>query len=240
MKDISKMGERMLNKFNKPATLRTRENSKATMLNPLAGLEITNSIERDCFAELTRIIDVFRACDHGEHRGPFAINSPHHFTILFESFEQREAFRKAVALINHGEQYWAGDAFFGSLDILKSGRKGPNFSARPNPFAKAAPEKISTDNAVKYSHLRAEAKKTAEKLKAYTEDRTWISICFDTPQDMEEARKRLGLPAEKFVHVEDMLAAIQKTFGVALDVPIVPFALRAESRPDKALNALVE
>ncbi len=229
----------MLNKYDKPATMRTRGNRKATMPNPLADLEITDSIERDCFAELARIIDVFRACDHGGFRGPFAINSPHHFTILFESFDQREAFRKAVGLINHGEQYWTGDAFLGSLDLLKSGRKGPNFSARANPFAKAAPEKAPTDNAVKYSQLRAEAKKTAEKLKAYTEDRTWISICFDTPQDMEEARKKLDLPDGKFVHVEDMLAAIHKTFGVTLEVPIVPFTLRAESRPDKALKVLV-
>lgn len=230
----------MLNKYDNPATMRTRGNRKATMPNPLADLEITDSIERDCFAELARIIDVFRACDHGEFRGPFAINSPHHFTILFESFDQREAFRKAVGLINHGEQYWAGDAFLGSLDLLKSGRKGPNFSARPNPFAKAVLEKAPTDNAVKYSQLRAEAKKTAEKLKAYTEDRTWISICFDTPKEMTAARKKLGLPAEKFVHVEDMLTVIQNTYGITLDVPNTPFALRAESRPDKALNALVE
>lgn len=230
----------MLNKYDKPATMRTRENRKATMPNPLADLEITDSIERDCFAELARIIDVFRACDQGEYRGPFAINSPHHFTVLFESFDQREAFRKAVGLINHGEQYWAGEAFLASLELLKSGHRDPDFAGRPNPFAKTAPDKAPTDNAVKYSQLRAETKKTAEKLKAYTEDRTWLSICFETPQDMEAARKKLGVPAEKFVHVEDMLAAIQKTFGVSLNVPVVPFALRAESRPDKALNALVE
>lgn len=229
----------MLNKFDKPATMRTRENRKATMPNPLADLDMTDSIERDCFSELAHVLDTFRACDRGEYRGPFAINSPHHFTILFESFDQREAFRKAVGLMNHGEQYWAGEAFLGSLDLLKSGRKSPNFSARHNPFAKTAPAKAPTDNAVKYSQLRAEAKKTAEKLKAYTEDRTWLAICFDTPQGIATARKKLGLPDEKFVHVEDMLAAIKKTFGVTLDVPVVPFALRAESKPDKALNALI-
>ena len=229
----------MLNKYDKPANLRTQANRRASMPNPLADLEMTDSIERDCFAELDRILDVFRACDRGEYRGPFTINSLHHFTILFESFDQREAFRKAVGLINHGEQYWSGEAFLGSLELLRTGRKGPSFAARQNPFAKAAPEKAPTDNAVKYSQLRAEAKKTSEKLKAYTEDRTWLALCFDTSQELADAQQKLNLPAEKFVHVEDMLAAIQQTVGVTLDIPTVPFALRAESRPDKALNALV-
>lgn len=229
----------MLNKFNKPAAMRTRETRNATMPNPLADLEMTDSIERDCFTELARVLDVFRACDRGEHRGPFAINSPHHFIILFESFEQREAFRKAMNLLNHGEQYWSGEALFGSLALLKSGHKGPTFAARPNPFAKATPEKAPTDNAVRYSQLREEAKKTSEKLKAYTEDRTWLAVCIDTPDALVAAQKQLGLSAEKFVHVDDMLRAIKNTFGVTLDVPAVPFALRAESKPDKALNALI-
>lgn len=229
----------MLNKYDKPATMRTRENRNATMPNPLEGLAMTDSCERDCFAELERILAVFRECDAGQHRGPFAIDSPHYFTITFESYEQREAFRKAMTLTNHGEQYWDGKAFFGSLELLKTGKKGPDFSARPNPFAKTAPKKGANDNAVKYSQLRAEAKKTAEKLKAYTEDRTWIAVCFETQNALSGAFTALGLPQEKFIHVEDMLAAIKEKFGLSLDVPAAPFALRAEAKPDKALNALV-
>lgn len=229
----------MLNKYDKPATMRTRENRKACLDDPLRDVAYSGTLHSDFRMELDHVLTIFRACDRGEYRGPFTATSPHHFTILFESFEQREAFRKAVGLMNHGEQYWAGDAFLGSLGLLQSGRKGPAFSARPNPFAKAAPEKAPTDNAVKYSQLRAEARKTAEKLKTYTEDRTWLAVCFDTPQDMAAARQKLGLADDKFMHVDDLLAAIKRTFGVTLDVPAVPFALRAESKPDKALNALI-
>lgn len=229
----------MLNKYDKPATLLTRESRKATMPNPLDELEGADSIEQDCFNELNKILTVFRACDRGEYRGPFAINSPHHFTIVFESCAQCVAFRKAVGLLNHGEQYWTGEAFLGSLEQLKTRNKSPSFSVRPNPFAKNAPAKAPTENALRYSQLRAEARKTTEKLQAYTEDRTWLAICFDTPQDLAAAIKRLGLRAEKFVHVEEMLVAIKKTFGVSLDVPTVSFALRAEHKPDNALNALV-
>lgn len=233
-----KWGGSMLNKFDKPANLRTRENRKATMQNPLDGLPEYPTIQDSCFAELAKVLEVFRECDKGEHRGPFAINSPVHFTICFESNEQREAFRAALHLKNHGEQYWDGAAFLGSLDLLKKGKSTNTFSARENPFAKQIAKK-TTENAEKYSILRAEVKKTVEKMKMFTDDGTWIAVCFDTKKSLQDACKKLGIPNDKFIHIDDMLTAIQKTQKIVLPVPHVQFALRAEPRPDKALNALV-
>lgn len=229
----------MLNKFDKPATMRTRENRKATMPNPLEGLPVTDDCSADCFVELEHVLAAFRECDAGQHRGPFAINSPNFFTIVFESYKQREAFRKAMSLTNHGEQYWDGAAFFGTLDLLKSGKKSPEFSARPNPFLKLTPKKAPTENAIKYSHLRAEVKKVTEKMELFIEDRTWIAVCFPTPEALADAFNALGLPPAKFVHIEDLLPAIEKKCGVTLNVPAADFALRAEFKRDKALCALV-
>ena len=230
----------MPNPYDKPATMRTRENRHAKLANPLGKRPPAADCEQDAFAELAKVLEVLKSCDNGAFGGPFAINSRHYFAILFETYDQREAFRKALSLTHHEEQYWDGAALLGSLDYLTSGRKTPSFAARENPFAQKV-EKRLTENAVKYSQLRAETKKVTEKMKLYIDDRTWIAVCFPDGASAMEARKKLRLPTDgKYIHIEDMLASIQDIYGIALDVPVVPFALRAEARPDKALNALAE
>lgn len=232
------------NKFNKPAFAPTRESRKATMESPLKNLPQTDCIADNLLAESRATYKMLLECDRGEHRGPFVCNSPIYFTILFESYEQRESFRKAMNLMAHGEQYWEGTAFFGTLDNMQGKgnascmkpRQNP-FTARENPFAKRTK---AAENAEKYSDLRAETKKVQEKLKRFTEDRTWISVCFNTEKELAEGKDRLAMPAsEKFIHIEDVLSVIKSKWGIELDVPIVPFGLRALAKPDKALLELV-
>ena len=236
--------EMFLNKYDKPATMADRNTRHITMKNPLDGLKYSGNVSADALKELEIVLKAFRASDAGENKGPYGIDSRFFFTIAFESFAQREAFRKALSLTRHGEQYWTGKAFMGSLELLKE-KKGTSLSEykRENPFAKReAPvaAKAEPTNAEKYSKLRAEVKRTQEKMQGYTEDRTWIAVCFPSEKDMEAARKKLALPEGKFIHVEDVCNAVEKKFGISLDVPVVPFGLRAVAKPDKALLALVE
>lgn len=240
-----------VNKFNKSANMRTSENRSAKMDNPLDSIEYSGHTATDARREMDKILEVFRQCDAGQHRGPLAINSPHFFTIAFESFEQRESFRSEMQLMAHGEQYWSGEAFMGSIAFLKSGnarsfkpRENPfgtqaKCATRENPFAKqTASQEKSAENAEKYSNLRAEVKRTQEKLKAYTEDRTWLCVCFATDGEMQDCRAKLTLPQGEFVHIDDILDCLH-AIGIKIDVPCVDFGLRAVAKPDKALNQFV-
>lgn len=237
----------MLNPYDRPATRRTAETARAKLDNPLGDIIEHESIEASCLAELEAIRKIFLECDEGAYPGPFAIDSRFFMVFCFESFEQREAFRKSMCLSRHGEQYWDGQAVDGTLDFLKKngvpktaiGAKRSNpFAARENPFATKAAEKKS-DNAERYSDLRAETRKAAQRLATFTEDRTWIAVCFTDDKAVEDFRRKWSLPAGKYVHIEDALVAFSKN-GIALDVPAVEFALRAVTRPDKTLSALVD
>lgn len=236
----------MLNPYDRPATRRTAETARAKLDNPLGVIE-RGSIEASSLAELEAIRKIFLECDKGAYSGPFAIDSRFFITLCFESFEQREAFRKAMQLSRHGEQYWDGQAVDGTLGFLKKngvaqtsmGAKRANpFTTRANPFASQAAGKKS-DNAERYSDLRAEARKVAQKMATYTEDRTWIAVCFRDDKAIEAFRRKWSLPSGKYVHIEDLLISLSKN-GIVIDVPAAQFALRAESRPDKALNAFVD
>lgn len=231
----------MLNRFDRPATMRTRATMRAKLDNPIADIAFEGNCEQNALAVLERIRQTFLACDAGRHRGPLEITTPHFFAVCCESREQRDALRTAMRLANHGEQYWAGAAVDGTLGMLKSGGSGRTFAKRANPFAKAAPPpaaKEVDENAEKYSRLRAEAKKTAEKMALYTEDRTWIAVCFPDDKAMAAFRRKWGLPDGKYVHVDDFAAALCAK-GIKIEIPAVEFALRAEAKPDKALNALI-
>ena len=226
----------MLNRYNKPANMRDIRTRNAKMVNPLSTLPDYKTTDKNAMAELERVLETFLACDSGKYRGPFKINSPCWFAICFESQDQREKFREQMHLKNHGVQYWNADAFTGTLEILKSGTSSQGFGKRDNPFAKRAMAKKddSPTNAEKYSNLRAETKKTAEKLKRYTEDGTWIAICANDDKELDEVFNKLKIAPAKYVHIEDVLSALE-SIGITLDVPIVDFGLRPSARPDKAL-----
>lgn len=225
-----------VNRFNKPAEIRDISNHRAKMDNPLDMLEYAGNISSDAFAEMAEILNTFKKCDAGEIKGPFAVSSNVFFTIVFESFDQREAFKSAMFLQNHGDQYWDTAALDGTLDLLKAGSLSASpFAARPNPFLKSStapmvPEKPES----KYSDLRAEVKKTAEKMKRYVDDRTWISVCAPDQKTIDKFFKKWALPADKYIHVDDFVASVQKS-GIKITVPAVPFGLRATHRSDAAL-----
>ena len=97
----------MLNRHDKPADPRPGATRWATMPDPLDALPESKSFSDGFRAELDKVLDTFRACAKGKHRGPFTIDTPHWIAICFESFTQRETFREALHLTHHGEQYWA-------------------------------------------------------------------------------------------------------------------------------------
>jgi len=239
-----------LNPLDKPANLRTAANRRVTMPNPLDGMEDHGRICDNAALELSIVLRTMREADDGAHRGPFGVNSTHWTCICFESTDQREAFRTALCLTHHGVQYWTAEAFLGSLGLLKRGDLGGRafakrdnpFGVRDNPFAKAAPansrEAKAAENANKYSELRAEAKRTAEKLKRYTEDGTWIALCACDEDELATVYTALGLAPSKWLHIHDILDNLSAQ-GIEIDVPRVGFGLRATARPDKVLNSLV-
>lgn len=235
----------MLNKYNKPAWAETAASRKHPGLPycilEKAGLpDDKKTIEELCFTVFEAFRAAFPKCGD-ELRGPLAVDTPHFFTICFESGVQRDALTRAMYLDKHNDQYWDGKAFFGSLELLQKEGTRPSFAPRANPFgpranpfAKPEPEKKN-----KNSNLTATIKSIDAKMDIYTDARVFLCICFPTAKELKAAYARLGLEPAPYVHIEDLLCAIKAKFGLTLDVPIMPFALRAEAKIDKALSALV-
>jgi hypothetical protein len=241
-----------MNPYNKPATMQTAKTRKKRIEDIFNSIDYKKlTIEQSALKEMTTLLKFFRKADNGDPEilGPWEIASNHFFVICFESYEQREYFRTFFQLQNHGDQYWTASAFLGTIELLKTNQlitrtfaKRTAPPQRKNPFAlkrqETDKEKKVKENKEKYSNLKAEVKKTAEKLKNYTEDRTWISISSKDPEKITACFECLKIAPSKYVHIDDISKSLIN-IGINIGTPESAFLLRGDFKPDKKLTQFI-
>ena len=88
------------------------------MPDPLAGLEPTDDLEADCFAEADAILAAFDAVDRNPGRCANIWDSPYHIVAIFRDADDTEAFIRDFTLAKFGDLYMDGSA------ILKHLKRG--------------------------------------------------------------------------------------------------------------------
>ena len=94
--------------------------------DPIGDISYTGNIETDSAAELTTISAGFRQRMANEQaRVNDELDSENWFTVVFETRAQKEAFLRAVHLLEHGDKYLDGRDVAQALgvDLPPSGRK---------------------------------------------------------------------------------------------------------------------
>lgn len=85
------------------------------MDDPFAGMEPTDDLEADCFAEAQAILDAFDAVDLHPDRAANIWDSPYHVVAVFRDADDTDAFIRDFTLAKFGDLYMDGHALLGHL-----------------------------------------------------------------------------------------------------------------------------
>jgi len=88
------------------------------MPDPYAGLEPTDDLEADCFAEADALLAAFEAVNHDPGRCENIWDSPYHVVAVFRDAEDTDRFIRDFTLAKFGDLYMDGPAV---LKHLKGG-----------------------------------------------------------------------------------------------------------------------
>ena len=86
--------------------------------DPFAGLEPTDDLEADCFAEADAILAAFDAVDRDPGKAPNIWDSPYHVVAVFRDADDTDAFIRDFAMAKFGDLYMDGH------EVLKHLRRG--------------------------------------------------------------------------------------------------------------------